>query len=198
MKTRRTLGNKNRTLRLEQLEDRHLLSIVGNWHLDDGEGSTAVDSSPYSNDGTLVNMDPAEDWVDGKIVGALEFDGINDYVNCGNDASLNITEAITIEAWVKGTGQSVYYAGIVGKNAGSNGYLLRVSNNRVKFFLRHPDASPTHKMIQADDTLPIGEWTHCVAVRDNNDDMWLYINGVLQTDTANFSYSLNPSDYWGI
>ncbi len=32
---------------------------------------------------------------------ALNFDGTNDYVDCGNDASLNPTTAITIEAWVK-------------------------------------------------------------------------------------------------
>ena len=31
----------------------------------------------------------------------LQFDGVNDYVNCGNDPSLDITDAITIEAWVK-------------------------------------------------------------------------------------------------
>jgi len=32
---------------------------------------------------------------------ALSFDGENDYVDCGNDPSLNCTDAITIEAWVK-------------------------------------------------------------------------------------------------
>lgn len=29
------------------------------------------------------------------------FDGVDDYIDCGNDASLNITDAITLEAWVK-------------------------------------------------------------------------------------------------
>ena len=31
----------------------------------------------------------------------LDFNGTTTYVDCGNDASLNITEAITIEAWMK-------------------------------------------------------------------------------------------------
>ena len=32
---------------------------------------------------------------------ALDFDGGNDYVDCGNDASFDITDALTVEAWVK-------------------------------------------------------------------------------------------------
>ncbi len=32
---------------------------------------------------------------------ALEFDGVDDYVDCGNNESLDITEAITISAWIK-------------------------------------------------------------------------------------------------
>jgi len=31
----------------------------------------------------------------------LQFDGVNDYVEVAANASLNITSAITIEAWVK-------------------------------------------------------------------------------------------------
>lgn len=38
---------------------------------------------------------------DGFAGTALDFDGVNDYVDCGNDASLDITDAITVEAWIK-------------------------------------------------------------------------------------------------
>jgi len=31
----------------------------------------------------------------------LQFDGVNDYVGAGNAASLDIQNAITLEAWVK-------------------------------------------------------------------------------------------------
>jgi hypothetical protein len=37
----------------------------------------------------------------------LDFDGTDDYVDCGNDASLNITSAITIETWINGTAGTV-------------------------------------------------------------------------------------------
>jgi hypothetical protein len=34
---------------------------------------------------------------------ALRFDGVDDYVDCGNDASLNINDKLTIEAWIYST-----------------------------------------------------------------------------------------------
>ncbi len=72
--------------------------LVGWWRLDDGSGTTAHDQSGNGNDGTLIN-DPV--WAIGIINGALQLDGIDDYVNCGNDPSLNITDAVTLAAWVK-------------------------------------------------------------------------------------------------
>ncbi|MEE9465699.1 MAG: LamG-like jellyroll fold domain-containing protein, partial [Candidatus Neomarinimicrobiota bacterium] len=65
---------------------------------DDGAGTTAIDSSDFGNDGTLVG-DPQ--WVTGQLNGALEFDGNGDFVNCGNDASFNIPINITVAAWIK-------------------------------------------------------------------------------------------------
>ena len=84
-------------------------NINGTWepdykmvqHLQETSG-THYDSSQYGNDGTPqggVAQDAA-----GKINGADDFDGVDDYINCGSDASLDITDEITIEAWVKGEG----------------------------------------------------------------------------------------------
>jgi len=52
-----------------------------------------------ANHGTARNG--ADTTPDGKFKRGGEFDGIDDYVDCGNDESLNITDEITIEAWVK-------------------------------------------------------------------------------------------------
>ena len=72
--------------------------LAGHWRFDEGSGTTANDQSSNGNDGTLIN-NPT--WAIGINNGALQFDGIDDYVNCGNDPSLNVTEAVTIAAWVK-------------------------------------------------------------------------------------------------
>jgi hypothetical protein len=46
-------------------------------------------------------MDVNTAWVAGKLGNALQFDGVDDYVDCGNDASLNITNIGTVELWVR-------------------------------------------------------------------------------------------------
>ena len=50
---------------------------------------------------------------------SLSFDGADDYVDCGNDPSLNVTENFTIELWFKleqwGSDDSDFYNYIVSK-----------------------------------------------------------------------------------
>ena len=56
--------------------------LVGWWRFDEGSGTIANDSSGNGNDGTF-NGDPQ--WVVGYFGGALEFDGSDDWLDCGND-----------------------------------------------------------------------------------------------------------------
>ena len=78
-----------------------LMNLVSEWKLDEGTGSTTLDSWG-SNTGTLGTStigDAAEptwttDCVSGKC---LSFDGTDDYVDCGNPDNLNnITEYLNI------------------------------------------------------------------------------------------------------
>jgi len=77
-------------------------SVLGWWKLDDEEGSTAVDSSASGNDGTVSGAL----WVTGKINGALDFDGQDDYVSIPNESDFDITTNITVAVWVKLNSQS--------------------------------------------------------------------------------------------
>ncbi|MBD3180679.1 hypothetical protein GF312_00200 [Candidatus Poribacteria bacterium] len=72
--------------------------LVSYWSFDESsiDGATAKDVWG-NNNGTIVG-DPGI--VEGMVGEALDFDGVDDYVDCGNDDSLNITEAITIEFWI--------------------------------------------------------------------------------------------------
>ena len=51
--------------------------------------------------------------VRGKYGKGMRFDGVNDYISCGNDASLDITDAITIEVWAEIKILDDSYRGIV-------------------------------------------------------------------------------------
>jgi len=110
-------------------------------HLQEDPSGTApqmIDSSQYGNNGTSHGSMTSDDQVDGKIDGSLDFDGNDDYVDCGNDSSLDITNAITIEAWIKTS--STLQQAIVWKDDGTNGYVLDFKNpasNGVRFFAKN-------------------------------------------------------------
>ncbi|MBI4744175.1 MAG: hypothetical protein HY776_05090, partial [Actinobacteria bacterium] len=72
-------------------------SVVGYWPLNEGTGSTVYDKSPANNNGTIYGAS----WTQGKYGQALSFDGIDDYMQVPNSTSLNITDQLTAEAWVK-------------------------------------------------------------------------------------------------
>lgn len=74
--------------------------LVAHWKLDETSGTTASDSSDNGNHGTLVNMNPANDWVEGTVGGALDFDGHDDYVEVPDSPSLHIADGISILAWI--------------------------------------------------------------------------------------------------
>ena len=56
----------------------------------------AVDISRYRSNGTINGPTLTT----GKFGYALQFNGINGYIDAGNASSLNIGDEITIEAWV--------------------------------------------------------------------------------------------------
>jgi len=98
-----------------------------------GGGSKIYDRSPYGNIGTIVGATwvrlPSGLW-------CLSFDGNDDYVNCGNNESLAIADAITIEAWVYAETLGQGSAGrIVAKNDIVNyAYLPIVANNSIAIY----------------------------------------------------------------
>jgi len=73
-------------------------SLVGYWKFDEGTGTTAADSSGNGNDG-IINGGAV--WVRGKFGNALKFDGSTNYVNCSRTSNLDLTDAVTIEAWIQ-------------------------------------------------------------------------------------------------
>ncbi len=70
-------------------------------HLRETTGGTDAikDSTSNNNDGTDFGNPTLG--VSGKIVNAIQFDGIDNYIDCGADGSLNFTSGVTLEAWVE-------------------------------------------------------------------------------------------------
>ena len=81
-----------------------------------GSGTTWTDVSGNGNNGTLTNGPTFSSGSGGAIV----LDGTNDYVSCGNNSSLQITQG-TISTWVRTTSPGSSFRGIITKQ---NNYAL--------------------------------------------------------------------------
>jgi hypothetical protein len=112
--------------------------------------------------------------------GALNFDGINDYVAIKDTSVIDLTTNYTLECWIK-VDSFVNSAGIISKfnSASSNGYILKLSQTSP-FTGIYFDG-----MTSANGILEKGNWYHIAAVKSGT-TRTLYINGVVvpMTGTA--------------
>ncbi len=155
-----------------------------------GGAGAIKDSTINNNDGTSFGAMTSADSVEGQVGRALDFDGVNDYVEVGVDASLNFIGAITLEAWVYRIGSGINWSYIVGTNRGNwnSGYALKGElDDQWSFFMAN---EPTSTSIQITTTaiLPANEWVHIVATWDGvapvtAEGMQMYFNDVIQSVT---------------
>lgn len=123
------------------------------------------------------------DLVEGKVGQAYNFDGFYDYIEMEHTDFFDITDAISISAWIRTTNignnrkivDKMKFSGSTFKA----GYRLELGNdNKAKFIIGNNDYS------SAEDTEIItdGEWHHLVGIFDGT-NLLLYRNGNL-VDTS--------------
>lgn len=150
--------------------------LVAHWPMNEGQGNVIKDKSGNGNDGTIRG---GVKWIDGKHGKALEFNGVDTYVDCGNKASLNISEEITIMAWVKL--YSLKGGGIVSKYSGTNGgYFLTPcwrTDGLPDFYIRETKTGAVFSCARDYRKLTLNEWHHLVATAKRGGRIKLYIDG---------------------
>lgn len=118
-------------------------SAVGIWHLDEGSGTTAFDSSGNGLDGTIYNSN----WVEGISGTALELDGSTSSIVVPDNDKLGGFSQMTIEAWVKSDTFGPWNRGrsIVSKTSGDpshdDDYGLQAYDHDLLFYARASDGS---------------------------------------------------------
>lgn len=149
--------------------------LVLHYTFDESSGTVAKDRSGNNNDGKIHGAEYVK-CGDGY---ALKFDGKDDYVDCGNDPSLNITDAITIEAWVKMDDVTKKYQSIVSKGWFPDypAYWLYLSGTRgdpeIHFqMIDSNEKSADAKFIGAQNNV----WYHIAAVWKSGEKVTLYVN----------------------
>lgn len=117
---------------------------------------------------------------------SLSFDGVNDYVNCGNNSSLNITgTAITMEAWIYPTSwkAQVWQGNIISKEGTSGtGYMLRAGAGG-KLNINIGSGGPWNELTSSTNVLTLNTWQHIAGTFDGA-YLRLYVNGVLTDSIA--------------
>ncbi len=159
-------------------------NLVGHWKLDDGSGTTAVDSSGKGHNGTLTG---GSTWVTGVVGGALQF-AASRYVDCGA-AAAEVTGDFTLATWVKlDAGTAGHYHGIGGKllQSGGNYFgfgLVRHTGNAFRLWVGDGTDDLAKSAVSSDTPYIDSEWHHVVGVRAGRTNR-LYIDGVQQTATS--------------
>jgi carboxypeptidase D len=145
--------------------------LLAYWNFDEGAGSTAGDVSGNGHDGTLVGT---PQWITGKIDQALDFDGSNDYVVVGQDASLQ-TSSVLVAAWAS-IDRFTNWDGIVGycqdNQLDESGWYLCTYGGHVEWCV-----SVNGSLRCLSCYPPASTWTHFVGTYDGQ-DVRLYVNGL--------------------
>lgn len=178
-----------------QLNRTHPLAkgLVGCWLFNEATGETVFDLSGNGNNGTLEN---------GTAWGSdgLDFDGVNDYVTCGDIVNTDGLSSITVSAWVK-INTTAGNQMIITKSDGVNGwgFYARLANGELRWFV---DTGSTAVATWTYGAENISGWHNLLGVYDGV-NVTLYWDGEekaftpLTGNTTNESFSVLFGDHSG-
>ncbi|MHC4259693.1 MAG: LamG domain-containing protein, partial [Planctomycetota bacterium] len=151
---------------------------IAHWKLDEGAGITAHDSVG-DNNGVVYGAQ----WTDGIIDGALDFNGVGDYVDLGNDSNLKPALPITLCAWIRlsSSGADQHIIAIDNQTSAYYGVWLYVSDENDLVISYGDGGSPdqvNRRSKVGTTALDTDTWYHVAAVITGATDMGLYVNAV--------------------
>jgi hypothetical protein len=163
---------------------------ISYWKLDETSGAVFVDSVG-TNNGSCPGSDcpvPAS----GQVNGAQTFNGSSTRITVPHNSSLNVSDSLTLSAWVNTatcSGRRV----IVGKYTGTSSWWLGCDESGAAMFSLR-DSNGTNREISSGGLkIDNGQWHHLVGVRDGaSGQNLIYVNGsqiaaVSQAYSGNFN-----------
>jgi|GEM_PF-2676215 hypothetical protein len=152
---------------------------VGIWRFDEGNGTTATDSSGNGNHGSILG-DPS--YVAGISNSALSLDGNNDYISIPDSSTLDVADAITLDLWINANRTDEYYR-LIERDGGTTGdryWVLRLDKGgSLSFFLW--DSGGSNHVVRTSATISVGTWQHVTATYDGSRQR-IYINDILRAE----------------
>ena len=164
------------------------------------------EAGAYTFDGSISNLALHQTILDAQTISQMaksrftpmrdnrfsvvDFDGSNDYIDCGNDSSLELAGDITITAWINPTGADSSQ-GIVTKRdgGGTNYYFALDSSTPPKLTLYDGSGSGT-----STGTITKDSWQHIAISIDSGvtNGSIFYINGIA-SGTATLTITANDA-----
>jgi hypothetical protein len=200
-------------------------SLQGWWKLDatatfDGSNWSIPDDSTNSNTGTSFGMTQANlvqsdlSFTSGYSPYALDFDGTNDYIDCGDSDDFSFGNGttdseFTFSAWINADNYPSGSICILGKDQTNNNreYVLGVWNAKVKIFIKSQGGN-NQQSIDSTTSLSANQWYHIAATYDGRggsnaaDGLTIYINGIAETPTnitkQSYTAMSNTTSYFAI
>src|SRR5690554_1117490 len=151
--------------------------LVGHWKMDEGGGNLLIDASQYGNNAPLTG---GASWVSGVLGQAARFNGVSQYASVADNASLDITGAITVAGWIKPEAVGTQYLVKKAQQHETNGYELSLAGSGYVFFRFNQFSSGDAYRVNSTTPYPTNgnTWMHVAATYDGQ-SLRMYINGTL-------------------
>lgn len=169
--------------------------VVGSWSADDG---VAVGAS--WNEWSYLQTALSQIGTMASSGAQYNFDGIDDALNLGLTNSAQLGTTYSLSCWVKPDSVTGTHEMITNRdNPGANSILffLRSVATNLEFVVRGAAVTPVIGIASNVNALTVGQWHHCVAVRNGN-TIQVYVNNTAGiSDTQSFGAILNIRTYMG-
>jgi hypothetical protein len=166
---------------------------VAQWNFDEGTGATAYDNVG-TNNGALISSptwQTSSNCVNGSCLG---FNGSSSYIAIGNNISLNVTNAITLEGWINLNGSPTTSQMLVEKSGQVSYWLYVTSTGTLKGGVY---TGGNWKEVTNGGTVSSNTWHHIAMIYDGN-QVQLWMDGSQSGSSLSATGNINTdtSDVW--
>ena len=169
--------------------------LVAHWTFDDGSGNTATDSVDNAHPGTIGGT---ANWVNGQSGGALDFDGLTNYVDIeGENPIISGTFSLTMWVYARNipTAAKEYRMPLSNDSWVDGAIHVHIMPESAIFKIDTKNGTdmPSNTVIEAD------RWYHIAGTLDAEGESKIYIDGVLDNSATGNSkeYFIGPANIGG-
>jgi hypothetical protein len=151
---------------------------VASFNFDEGAGTSLLDRTGKGHTGAVNGAT----WsASGHSGGALSFDGVSNLVTVADANDLDLTNGMTLEAWVRPTNTSGWRTVLAKERPGGLAYELYGSGSaRPSAYI---DTGSAERGLTSPSALAVNTWSHLAFTYDGT-TMRLYINGTQVASAA--------------